>query len=150
MPWEPFSTIPQMPGHHSSMGLTYARPNRVWIRWKYPWLPTPYRTYKYHFQVVLQKEKQNLSIAARHLGLSAHPAPGGEEAGRGSSVLRAGRGLEPRVALKHQVGPQILWISMGKGPQKLFWINLLASINEPGSWSDQTGDYLMGISTDVM
>lgn len=43
------------------------------------------KTYKCHFQVVLQKERQKLSIAARHLGLSAHPAPGGLEAATSQS-----------------------------------------------------------------
>lgn len=139
MPWDPFST-----NHHSSMGLTCARPNTIWMRWTFcPWLPTPYRTYTCHFQVVLQKEGQNLSIAARHSGLRAHPTPGRWAL---QSTSQSWERFRTSCCLK---APQTLWISMGKWPHKLFWIKF-ASINEPGSWSGQTGDYLVRIWINVM
>lgn len=83
-----FQQSPQMPGHHSSLGLTYARPNRIGMRWKLCPCLLPVGPTNAIFKLFCKKERQNLSIAARHLGLSAHPAPGGLEAATSQSWER--------------------------------------------------------------
>lgn len=66
---------------------------------------------------VPQKERRTapLSIAARHSGVSARLAPGGLEA----APSQRWRGFEPPVAQEHQLSPQALWMSLGKGPHRL-------------------------------
>lgn len=145
MPWEPFSTNPKFQGIIAAWDSSLNEMET--LRW--PWLPSwlSYRIHKCHFQVELQKEKQNLSIAI-HLGLSAHPAPGGLEAWAFKSLERFWTSCCPKAP---GGAPNPLDVNGERVPQT-FLVNLFqfASINWPCSWSGQTGDYLMEISKDVM
>lgn len=124
---------------------------------KCPWLPI--RPMRVPFSSCATKRKTEPVSAARHLGLSAHPAPGGLEGATSQSWERFRASCCPKA----QSGPPkpcgCLWGKGWKGwgclwgkvgclwkAQLLFWVNLFqfASINQPGSWSGQAGDYLMG------